>query len=136
MFKEFKAFIMRGNVMELAVGVIIAGAFGAITTSLVSDLLMPVLGILTGGIDFKDVGYTLVAAVTDATGKVTKPAVIIGYGKFIQAIINFIIIAFAVFMLVKVINKIVKKKEVEAAPAAPTKDQELLSEIRDLLKKQ
>jgi large conductance mechanosensitive channel len=135
MFKEFKAFIMRGNVMDLAVGVIIGGAFGAITASLVADVIMPTLGLVLGKIDFSTMGYEVTKAVTDATGKVTKPAVIIAYGKFIQSIINFVIIAFAIFMMVKAVNKVMRKKEEVPAPVPPTKDQELLSEIRDLLKK-
>jgi large conductance mechanosensitive channel len=121
MFKEFKAFIMRGNVMDLAVGVIIGGAFGAITASLVNDILMPLLSVFTGGIDFSTLSY-----------KIGEKSVI-AYGKFIQSVITFLILAFAIFMAVKAINKLVKKKEAE--PAAPTKDQELLMEIRDLLKK-
>jgi large conductance mechanosensitive channel len=125
MFKEFKAFILRGNVMDLAVGVIIGGAFGAITNSLVNDVLMPTLGILTGGVNFSGLKYQLTA---DPKG----PA--IAYGNFIQSIISFLILAFAIFLMVKAINKMVKKKE--EAPAGPTKDQELLTEIRDLLKKQ
>lgn len=112
---------MRGNVIELAIGVIIGGAFGAITTSLVSDILMPLLGVFTGGIDFSTLSY-----------KIGEKSVI-AYGKFIQSIITFLILAFAIFMMVKVINQFSKKKEAE--PVAPTKDQELLAEIRDLLKK-
>lgn len=121
MFKEFKTFVMRGNVVDLAVGVIIGGAFGAITASLVTDVLMPILGILTGGINFSGLSFKVGSAV-------------VAYGKFIQAIINFLILAFAIFWLIKVINKISQRKEAEPAP---TPAQEvLLAEIRDLLKKQ
>jgi large conductance mechanosensitive channel len=123
MLKEFKAFAMRGNVVDLAVGVIIGGAFGAIVSSLVGDIIMPVIGILTGGVNFSN----LTVNVGDAA---------VAYGKFVQAVFTFIIIAFALFMVVKGIAAS-KKKEAEApaAPAEPAADIKLLSEIRDLLKK-
>ena len=121
-FSEFKAFAMRGNVIDLAVGVVIGGAFGAIVASLVGDVIMPLLGVLTGGLDFSGLSYT----VGDAS---------IAYGKFIQAIFTFIIVAFAIFLFIKGLNA-TKKKEVEApaAPAPPSKEEILLAEIRDLLK--
>lgn len=126
--QEFKSFAMRGNVIDLAVGVVIGAAFGAIVTSLVGDVIMPVLGQLTAGVDFSKAALVLKEASED--GK--TPAVLLGYGKFIQTIINFIIVAFAIFLLVKLINSM---KKAEAAAPAPTKQELLLTEIRDLLKK-
>ena len=136
MIKEFKEFAMRGNVVDMAVGVIIGGAFGKITTSLVNDVLMPPLGLAMGGIDFKDKAITIKAAVVDAAGVVTAPAVSINYGLFINTVIDFLIVAFALFMVIKAMNQL-KKKEAAApaAPAAPPADIALLTEIRDLLKK-
>lgn len=127
-FKEFRDFAMRGNVVDLAVGVIIGAAFGKIVSSLVADIIMPPLGLLIGGIDFKQFAWTLRPAEGDI------PAVVMNYGMFIQNIFDFVIVALAIFMAIKVINKLHKKKE---APAAgPTKEEELLGEIRDLLKEQ
>lgn len=129
--QEFKTFAVKGNMIDMAVGIIIGAAFGKIVSSLVGDVIMPPLGIIIGGVDFSDLAITLKAAEGEA------PAVLLAYGKFIQTIIDFVIIAFAIFMGIKVINKL--KREEEAAPAAPpapTKDQELLSEIRDLLRAQ
>ena len=137
MIQEFKAFAMRGNVVDLAVGVVIGGAFGAIVTSLVGDLIMPLVGVLTGGVDFSKAAIVLkegVAASADGSVKAIPP-VLLGYGKFIQTILNFMIVAFAIFMLVKGINA-TKKKEEAAAPSAPNPQEVLLAEIRDLLKKQ
>ena len=136
MLKEFKDFAMRGNVVDMAVGVIIGGAFGKITTSLVNDVLMPPLGVALGGIDFKDKAVTIKAAVVDAAGAVMSPAVSINYGMFINTVIDFVIVAFALFMVIKAMNKL-KKKEAAApaAPAAPPADVVLLTEIRDLLRK-
>ncbi len=123
MLKEFRDFISKGNVLDLAVAVIIGAAFGKIVTSFVNDILMPPIGILLGGVDFKDLHIVLKGSVT------------MNYGMFIQNIIDFLIIALCVFLVVKVANQLSKKKDEEpAAPAAPTKDQELLTEIRDLLK--
>ena len=122
-FKEFKEFAMKGNVMDMAVGVIIGGAFGKIVTSLVDDVLMPAIGTLTGGVDFSNLAVTF----GDASLK---------YGSFIQNIIDFLIIAFCIFLMIKGMNKLSKKKEEEpAAPAEPSNEEKLLSEIRDLLKK-
>lgn len=132
MFKEFKAFILRGNVLELAVAVIIAGAFGAIVASFTNDVLMPAIGVAMGDVNFADLKYILQPAVLDAEGAVTKAEVAIAYGKFIQTIIDFVIIAFVIFMIVRTYNKTQKKAE-EAAPAAPAEDVVLLREIRDLL---
>lgn len=128
---EFKAFAVKGNVVDMAVGIIIGAAFGKIVSSFVGDVVMPPLGVLIGGVDFTDLAITLKAAEGDL------PAVVLAYGKFIQTVLDFLIVAFAIFMGIKVLNKL--KREEEAAPTAPpapTKDQELLSEIRDLLKTQ
>lgn len=136
MLKEFKAFIAKGNVLDLAVGLIMATYFGAIVKSMVDDLLMPVIGNLIGGIDFKEMKYVISEAVVDAEGVQTAAEVAINYGTFINNVITFIIVAFSVFMIVKGYNKMKKKEEEKPAPApGPTKDQELLMEIRDLLKK-
>lgn len=130
MLKEFKEFAMRGNVVDLAVGVIIGGAFGKIVSSLVGDVVMPLLGLLTGGINFSDMAITLKEASPD--GKV--PAVLLAYGKFIQASFDFIIVAFAIFVMVKIMNSLHQKKIEAPAPPAPSAEEKLLGEIRDLLK--
>lgn len=131
LIQEFKAFASRGNVIDMAVGIIIGAAFGKIVSSFVGDVIMPPIGLILGGVDFSDLAVTLKAAEGDA------PAVVIAYGKFIQTCIDFLIISFAIFMGLKAINTLKKKQEEEAAaPAGPTKDQELLTEIRDLLKSQ
>jgi large conductance mechanosensitive channel len=135
MASEFRDFAMRGNVVDLAVGVIIGGAFGKIVGALVDKVLMPPLGLLLGGIDFADKKLILSQAVMEAD-KVIKPEVAIGYGEFINTMIQFIIVAWALFLVIKAMNRM-KKKE-EAAPAAPAptpEDIALLREIRDLLKK-
>jgi large conductance mechanosensitive channel len=121
--KEFKEFAVKGNVMDMAVGVIIGGAFGKIVTSLVNDILMPILGIVTGGIDFTG----LKATIGDAN---------ITYGQFVQSVIDFVIIAFCIFLMIKGMNKLNRKQEESAAPEAPKgpSQEELLAEIRDLLK--
>lgn len=126
-FEEFKKFIARGNVIDLAVGMIVGAAFTAIVTSLVNDMLMPLLGAIIGGINLSRLSVTIP---WNLAGEET----VIYYGNFLQAALNFILIAFCIFILVKAINKIIKKKE--DTPAGPTKDQELLTEIRDLLKAQ
>ena len=133
MLKEFKEFAVKGNMVDLAVGIIIGGAFGKVVSSIVSDVLMPPLGYLIGGINFTDIKIRLMAPALP--GKDAQ-IVTINVGNFIQALVDFGIIAFAVFLLVKGINRLQKKAaEAPAAPPAPTKDQELLTEIRDLLKK-
>ena len=133
--EEFKKFAMRGNVVAMAVGVIIGGAFGKIVTSVVNDLVMPVLGVLVGGVNFTDLKLTLKEAVMDGE-TVVSPAVTLNYGNFLQSTFDFLIIAFSIFMFIKLINKLSRKKE-EAQPAtppAPPADVQLLTEIRDLLK--
>jgi len=132
--KEFKTFAMRGNVIDLAVGVIIGGAFGKIVSSLVSDVIMPPIGVLIGGINFTDIVITLKSAGVDAAGHLI-PAVTINIGSFIQTVFDFTVVAFVIFLMIRTINRIGHKKAEEpAAPPVPTKEQELLGEIRDLLK--
>jgi large conductance mechanosensitive channel len=135
--KEFKEFISRGNVVDLAVGVIIGGAFGAIINSLVKDVVMPPISYIMSGVDVSSWKYTIAPAVMDAAGKVTKPEVDLTYGNFLQATLNFLIIAAVIFLAVKAINSL-KRKEAEkpAAPPEPTMQEKLLMEIRDLLAKQ
>ena len=142
---EFKTFIARGNVMDMAVGVIIGGAFGKISTSLVNDVIMPIISILTGGIDFSNWKFVLKAAVAGADGAIdASTEIAIRYGAFLATILDFLIIAFAVFLMIKAINGFhdKMKKQEEAAPAqepAPpelSNEEKLLTEIRDLLKAQ
>jgi large conductance mechanosensitive channel len=129
MFQEFKKFAMRGNVVDLAVGIIIGAAFGKIVSSLVNDIIMPPLGVLLNGVDFKDLVVTIREATEGAE------AVTLNYGMFIQNIVDFVLVAFAVFLLIKGINRMNRKKEeAPAAPAPPPADVLLLTEIRDLLK--
>jgi large conductance mechanosensitive channel len=132
---EFKEFISKGNVIDLAVGVVIGAAFGKIVTSLVEDVLMPPIGILIGGVNFSDLKLILQQATVDAAGNII-PAVTINYGNFIQVAINFLIIAFTIFLfVVKPVNAMKKKQAVApAAPPAASKEEILLAEIRDLLK--
>lgn len=131
---EFKAFALKGNVMDMAVGIIIGGAFGKIVSSFVSDVIMPPLGLLVGGVNFTD----LKVVMKDAVGDI--PAVTLNYGSFLQVTFDFLIIAFSIFMVIKFMNKLNRKKEivetiVPPAPPIPTKEELLLTEIRDLLKK-
>lgn len=137
--KEFKEFAVKGNVIDLAVAVIIGGAFGKIVASFVNDIVMPPIGMLIGGVDFKDLNIVLKDATTDAAGEVVA-AVTINYGMFIQNVLDFTIIAFVIFLAIKGINNLSKKKEEAPAPppppAEPTPSEKLLEEIRDLLKKQ
>lgn len=144
-FNEFKAFAMRGNVIDLAVGVVIGGAFGKITTSIVNDIIMPFVSMLTGGINFSEWKWVLKEAVTQVNAEgveeVVQAAVSVNYGNLIAIILDFIIIAFAVFCMVKAINSLHRKKEEEPAPAPepepipePSAEEKLLTEIRDLLK--
>ena len=136
---EFKEFAMRGNVIDMAVGVVIGGAFGKITTSIVNDIVMPLIAMLTGGVSFAEWQWVLKEAVLDASGEVVTPAIAVNYGNLISVILDFIIIAFAVFCIVTGINKAralteKKKEEEPAAPAEPSAEEKLLTEIRDLLK--
>lgn len=132
--EEFKKFAVKGNVIDLAVGVVIGSAFGAITTSLVKDVLMPPLGMVVSKVDFSRLKVILREAIVE-NGEVVSPAVSIDYGLFIQAIFNFMVIAFAIFLLVRTINRLREKEAVKPAP--PTnKEEQLLAEIRDILKSQ
>lgn len=132
--QEFKKFAIRGNVVDMAVGVIIGGAFGKIVSSIVNDLIMPTIGAIIGGVNFTDLKLTLKKAVMEGD-KVISPAVTINYGNFLQTTLDFLIIAIAVFLLIKAINALNKKKEeTTKTPAAPPADIQLLTEIRDLLK--
>ncbi|MBP3318602.1 MAG: large-conductance mechanosensitive channel protein MscL [Ruminiclostridium sp.] len=137
--EEFKTFAMRGNVIDMAVGVVIGGAFGKITTSIVNDIIMPLISMLTGGINFSSWKLVLKQAVLDAQGAVVSEEVAVNFGNTIAVILDFIIIAFAVFCMVKALNNLHRKKEEEApaeepAPPEPSAEEKLLMEIRDLLK--
>ena len=135
LLKEFKEFAMRGNVIDLAVGVIIGGAFGKIIASLVADVIMPPIGLLIGGVNFTELKWEMKPA--EIVNGVEKAAVTMNYGSFLQVTFDFLIVAFVIFMFINAINKMSKKSEV-ATPVAPpiqTKEEELLTEIRDLLKK-
>jgi large conductance mechanosensitive channel len=136
MLEEFKKFALRGNVVDLAVGVIIGAAFGGIVTSLVNDIIMPVIGAITGGLDFSNYFIPLSAKVTAASlVEAKKQGAVLAWGNFVTLAINFIIIAFILFLIIRGINKLFRKAAEEPAPpAAPTKDQMLLEEIRDILK--
>ncbi|MGJ0492269.1 large-conductance mechanosensitive channel protein MscL [Methylobacter sp.] len=125
--REFKEFAIKGNAIDMAIGIIIGAAFGKIISSLVDDIIMPPIGVLVGGVDFTKLAVTLKEATTDA------PAVTLNYGNFIQTLVDFTIIAFAIFMLVKLINRLRRKQETAPEPI-PTKEELLLAEIRDLLK--
>ena len=139
-FDEFKKFAMRGNVVDMAVGVVVGGAFGKITTSLVNDIIMPAVSMLTGGINFSDWKIVLKEAVVDAAGAEVSAAVSINFGNLISTIIDFIILAFAVFCMVRFLNSLHRKKEeapaAPPAPPEPSAEEKLLTEIRDLLKDQ
>jgi large conductance mechanosensitive channel len=128
MFTEFKEFAVKGNVIDMAVGIIIGAAFGKIVSSLVGDVIMPPIGVVLGGVDFSNLSIVVQEAIDK------KPAVSINYGKFLQNIIDFTIIAFAIFMAVKAMNTLKKKEAAPVAPAAPPNQEVLLGEIRDLLK--
>jgi large conductance mechanosensitive channel len=134
--KEFKQFAMRGNVLDMAVGIIIGGAFGKIVSSFVSDVIMPPIGVLLGGVDFSTLKIVIKQAVIGDGGAIVTPAVTLNYGLFINTVIDFIIIAFAIFMMIKAMNNLKKKEEAAPAPPpVPTNEEKLLTEIRDLLKK-
>lgn len=141
--QEFKEFAIKGNAVDMAVAVVIGGAFGKIVSSIVDDLIMPVIGSITGGINFTDLKYTLKSAIpatTDATGKIVTEAteaVTLNYGNFIQTTVDFLIIAFCIFLVIKGMSVMRREKPAEEVPAAdpaPTKEEVLLTEIRDLLK--
>ena len=128
---DFKQFAMRGNVVDMAVGIIIGAAFGKIVSSLVADIIMPPIGLLLSGVNFADLSITLKQA------SETEPAVVISYGKFIQTVVDFLIIAFSIFAIIRMMSKLErKKKETPAATPTPTKEELLLTDIRDLLKQQ
>lgn len=143
---EFKEFAMKGNVIDMAVGVIIGGAFGKIVSSLVNDVIMPIMSILTGGVNFTDKKFTLSSELLNEAGEVVKPAVYMTWGVFVQSIVDFLIIAFCIFVAIRLMNKLkntaIKEEEKpapEPAPAPapePSKEEVLLTEIRDLLKAQ
>lgn len=133
---EFKEFAMKGNVVDMAVGVVIGGAFGKIVSSLVADIIMPVVGVVTGGMDFSSMNFVLKPETTDAAGEVVA-AVTLNYGVFIQNTVDFLIVAFAIFSVIKAMNSMKKTEEAAPepeAPAEPPAEEKLLSEIRDLLK--
>jgi large conductance mechanosensitive channel len=135
MLKEFKEFAVKGNVIDLAVGVIIGGAFGKIVASFVNDIVMPPIGLLLGGMDFKKLNFILKPEGVDAAGEAIA-AVTLNYGMFIQNVVDFTIVAFVIFLAIKGINNMKRKEEAApSAPAAPPKSEVLLEEIRDLLKK-
>lgn len=135
MVKEFREFAMRGNVLDLAIGVVIGAAFGKIVSSVVADVVTPILGLLIGGVDFSDLAITLKAAIPETAAEAAKPAVLLSYGKFIQTIFDFTIIAFAIFLLIKGVNRLKRKHEAAPPPPpGPTAEEQLLTEIRDLLK--
>ncbi|MFM6987610.1 MAG: large-conductance mechanosensitive channel protein MscL [Arenimonas sp.] len=138
MISEFKEFALRGNVIDLAVGVVIGGAFGKIVSSLVNDLITPVISLFTGSADFKSLSLTLRSAVLDAEGKETVPALLLNYGSFIQSVIDFTLIALVIFFAVKAINRLRRQEQAAPpapAPAEPSAEAKLLAEIRDLLSK-
>lgn len=137
--QDFKAFAMKGNVIDLAVGVVIGGAFGKIVSSLVANIIMPPIGLLVGGVNFTDLKWVMKAAQYAPDGKEIAAAVTLDYGQFLQATFDFIIIAFSIFLFIRLLTKLTTKKKEEApaapaAPPAPTKEELLLTEIRDLLK--
>jgi large conductance mechanosensitive channel len=130
MLKEFKNFAIKGNLIDMAIGIIIGAAFGKIVASLVADIIMPPLGLLIGGVNFTELSIVLKEAVGEA------PAVTLNYGNFLQIVFDFLIVAFTIFLVVKGLNKMKKKEEAKpVAPSEPTKEEILLTEIRDLLKK-
>jgi large conductance mechanosensitive channel len=139
MLAEFKKFALRGNVVDMAVGIIIGGAFGGVVNSLVNDVVMPPIGVLTSDVDFKDQGIPIRDEIRNDAGEVVSPAVVLRYGSFLNAVINFLIVAFAVFLLVKAVNRAQEafdpKKDEVVAPQAPPEEIQLLREIRDALQK-
>lgn len=136
-FKDFKDFAMKGSVVDMAVGVVIGAAFGKIVSSLVDDIIMPLVGVATGGINFTDYKWEIQPEIKDAAGEVIQPLVSLNWGTWIQTVVNFLIVAFCIFVMIRFMQNLRKKKEAEAAVevATPTKEEELLTEIRDILKK-
>lgn len=135
MLSEFRQFAMRGNVVDLAVGVIIGGAFGKIVSSFVADILMPPIGALLGGTDFTGLKLVIKERIVDVGGKAVSHPVTLNYGNFIQVTIDFLIIAFSIFMMIKMMNAMNKKSSIPPPPAEPSNEEKLLTEIRDLLKR-
>ena len=135
MLKEFKEFALKGNMVDLAVGVIIGGAFGGLVNSLVADIIMPIIGLVTGGLDFSQLFIQLSGAPAATLDAAREAGATLAYGNFITLVINFLIIAFALFLVVKAMNSMKRKEEAAPAPAEPPADVALLQEIRDLLKK-
>ena len=135
MMSEFREFAMKGNVVDLAVGVVIGAAFGKIVSALVDGVIMPVISVLTGGIDFSKAAFVLKDAVIGPDGKETAAAVAIKYGAFVQTIIDFTIVAFVLFLVIKAMNRLKRAEEAAPTPAAPPEDVVLLREIRDLMKR-
>jgi len=134
-FSEFKAFISKGNVIDMAVAVVIGGGFSKIVTSLVNDVIMPLISMLTGGLSVSEWKYVITPAVLDEAGAVITPEVAFMYGNFIQNVVNFLLVAFVIFVMIRFINNFRRKKEeAPKAPPAPSKEEVLLTEIRDLLK--
>ena len=131
--QDFKSFALKGNVVDMAVGVIIGGAFGKIVTSVVNNIIMPPIGMLTGGVDFTDLKLVIKDAVTEG-GQVVSEAVTLNYGQFIQDVVDFLIISFCIFLMVKGIATLSRKKEEQPAAPEPSAEEKLLTEIRDLLK--
>ena len=136
MMTEFKEFALRGNVIDLAVGVVIGGAFGKIVASLVNDLIMPSVSYVIGSSNFKSLSMTLRPAVLDSEGKESVPALLLNYGSFVQSIIDFAIVAFVIFIVVKMINDLRRKQEAPAEVAGPSEEVQLLTQIRDALNQQ
>ena len=135
--KDFKDFAMKGNVIDMAVGVIIGAAFGKIVSSLVDDIIMPLVGVATGGINFTDYKWVIQPEVKDAAGEIITPLVSLNWGTWVQTVVNFLIVAFCIFVMIRFMSNLRKKKEEEVAapaPAEPTKEEALLTEIRDILK--
>ena len=135
-FKEFKEFAMKGNLIDMAVAFVMGGAFGTLVNKFIEGLVMPLVGKLTAGVDFNALVFVMSEAQKDENGKVIAEAVILRYGEFITVFINFLIVAFCMFLVIKAMNKIKRKNEVPPPPPELTEDQKLLTEIRDLLKKQ
>jgi large conductance mechanosensitive channel len=134
LLQEFKAFAVRGNVIDMAVGIIIGTAFGKIVSTLVGNVIMPAIGLITGGVDFSQHKIVLKRAVVDAFGEVLTPETAISYGLFINTVIDFVIVAFAIFLAIKGMNALRRREEAKPAPAEPPPQEKLLAEIRDLLK--